>query len=381
MDSRLNRRAVVLLAAVIAAMGPIAHAQRAASAPQRASAAADSQPQEVQRLASWGVSASPESLIGFLQSGLPDSLDLARLPEQPEERTQLAVDAMAILGARRSGEAVAVLTQVVAGPLPGGAVQLLEMDLARTAPESRGQFQQKALQILRFNGVVALGLIGDPAGLQAVRGAFGAESNNAFRLQYAIALAGMGDASGLDFVVGAIPKSERREAAAAARAFTIITGEDFGIGPSTATRAREQRAKRYGEWWRLNQRSFRPDPEAIRQRRQAPDPALTMTPRTTRDLVNMASFRLDVGDRTRSRDAQQKLQQAGTAINKDLERLASDSMEDINIRMEAISLYTEFNGMGARDLLRKLRRDGEREVAERADFLLMSLEASQATRP
>ncbi|RMH27382.1 MAG: hypothetical protein D6691_06155 [Candidatus Hydrogenedentota bacterium] len=330
---------------------------------------------ELQRLRMFGVDPTPKSLIEFLQKGFPQNTDLARLPNDPPERSQLAVDAMALLATARSTAAVDTLVEVARMTPPRGVMQLVEMDLQRTDPQNRAEFREKALRLLQFNAVNALGLIGDPRGLPAVQQVFAQENHVAARIQYALSLACLGDASGVPFLVEVIQQANRRESAAAAKVFYFITGEDFGYTDQTPVKARRTKARLYKEWLRTQYSTFRVDPRAVLQRRLAPDPLQPITPHTTRDLVKLSSFYFDFENKLRSREAREQLARAGKTINPDLEKIMFDEMEDLNVRMEAMNWYYEINREAAKGVLKKLRRDENPEIVEKAESLLEKIES------
>jgi hypothetical protein len=336
---------------------------------------------QAKRLAAFGVSADAASLIRFLRDGFPPTTDLARLPEQPAERSQLAVDAMAELARLRAREAVGVLSSIAMLQFPPGVARLVEMDLARTAPESRNKFRDRAAQLLRYNAVNALGLIGDPAAIEPVRAAFQAEPNTNARIQFSLALASLGDASAMDFIVKVIQQGQRKEAAAAARVFYLTTGQDFGLGPYTSVKRRTALARQYRDWWRANRGRFQPDPSTVHARRMQPDTPVAFEPRSTRDLLQLASYYFDFENRLQSRDARARLAAAGKSINRDLERIAQDENEDINIRMEALNWYYEANRSESRKLLRSVRGCDDPEVADKAQSLLELIESPAGSHP
>lgn len=324
-------------------------------------------------LEAHGVKGGKKELIAFLERGLPKDR-LSRMPEEPAEKCQLAIDAMARLAQARAREAVPVLVSIAALQLPKGVQMLMEIDLERTSPQSRGQYQDTALRLLQFNAVNALGLIGAPEGLEVVRAVFVQETNAAARIQHALSLACLGDGSGLEFLVQQIEQQNRRESAAAARVFTMITGEDFGYSEYTALRARRPRARQYRDWLKKNSARFVPNRDEVMKRRLEPRNPVPYQPRNTRDLLKLAACYFDLHNALGSRDARVRLKQAGPALNPELERIALDPMEDLDVRMEAMNWYYENNRSGARALMQRLRRDENTEIEDKANALLEQIE-------
>lgn len=332
-------------------------------------------------LAAHGMGTTPAELVRFLESGLPSGLNRQNLPEKPAEKSQLAIDAMAQLAKLRSREALPVLTQIAVGQPPQGVAQLLDYDVARTSPEGRTEFRNKALRLLRFNAVNALGFIGDPQALPAVREAFRAERSSPARIQYALSMATLGDPAGIDFLVDVILQENRRESAAAAKAFYMITSQDFGYTENTALRARRTKARKYRDWWAENGKGFQPDPAAIIKRRTATVLPPEFEPRNTRDLLKLATYYTDFENKLGTRDARDRLAQSGKAINGDLQKIAMDPMEDLDVRMEAINWFFQANRTDSESFLKKLRRDENPEIVDRAESFLQQIEQDATSTP
>src|SRR5690606_3954951 len=122
-----------------------------------------------------------------------------------------------------------------------------------------------------------------------VRSIYQNETEVGAKIQYAICLANLGDPSGLDYLVQVILQANRRESAAAARAFTIITNQDFGYTENTPIRARRTRSQLYAQWWQGNRGRFAVDREGVFERRTNPVAQVAYEPRTTRDFLKVAS--------------------------------------------------------------------------------------------
>jgi hypothetical protein len=321
-----------------------------------------------------GIATDQAALIAFLEGGFPPGVNLSKLPVEPKEKSQLAVNAMSLLAQMKAAEAVPVLSQIALRNPPKGVVALIEKDLERTAPDSRMEFQNKALRILQFNAINALGYIGDTSAIAVIRKALSSEQSPAAGIQYALALACLGDAAGVDFLVQQILLENRRESAAAANAFYYITNKDFGYTENTALRMRKPKARAYRDWWKQNRESFQVDRKAVLERRLKGKPADTYEPRSTRDLLRVAANYFDFDNKQRSRDAREKLNRAGKSLNPELEKIALDTSEDLNVRLEAMNWFYEFNRAASKSLLKKLRRDENPEIADKANVLLGQIE-------
>lgn len=362
--------AVFLAAAPLALGAGLGEARRPTPPPTSDPAAANDPDRALER---HGVSDSSKAQLAFLETGYPKTAPNP-LPDQPVEKSQLAIDAMKRLGAARSRESVAALVRIASLDLPAGVRALVDFDLEQTDPGTRDQFREKALRILQFNAVNALGLIGDPAGLPAVRAVAARAPTAAASITYALNLACLGDPSGIPALLKAIEQSERKEAAAAARVFTIATGQDFGLTEVTATRERRAKATRYAQWWKANAATFRPDSAAVLKRRTTPRALPRFTPRSVRDYLKLSAIYFDFANNAGSVDAREHLKRTGPAANRDLEALANNASEDIDVRMEAMNWLYEINEEGAKPVLMRLRKDENAEVADKAKVLIDTID-------
>ncbi|MCX7624940.1 MAG: hypothetical protein N2Z21_01800 [Candidatus Sumerlaeaceae bacterium] len=325
-----------------------------------------------------GISPTPESCLRLLRDGLPATVDPQKLSPTPPEKTQLAVDAMAIIAKARFQSASETLLSIAQQDLPKGVQQLMEIDMKATSPEHRELFRARATEILQYNAINALGFLGDKRALPVVISVFEAETRIAPKIQHALTLASLGDARGIDFLVQVINLQNRRESVAAAKAFALITGEDLGYTEQTPVKKRRQIARAYQQWWHENKNSFRLEPKTVIARRLAPEPSPTYEPRTTRDLLRLSSQYFDLENKPRVIAARERLAAAGPALNPDLERYMFDEMEDLNVRLEAMNWYYEINRERAKDAFKRLRKDANPEVADKAAALMEKIDKPDA---
>ena len=365
---------VLMIALTFACSAPGVGQTPAPSPVSRSAVEAVLQNPEVTDLRNHGVSLDPASLLQLLERGIPDSAMRRGLPDKPHEKSQLAVYAMARLAAAKHADAVPALIGIAALNPPPGVEALLRIDIQNTSPENREEFRRRALKLLQFNAINALGLIGDTAALAVMRAAFNEERHPAARIQHAISMANVGDPGGVDFLVQVMQMMNRRESAAAARAFYIITGQDFGYTENTALKMRGPKAKEYANWWRANRAAFQVDREGVSRRRLEPSPMPAFQPRNTRDLVKLSAYYFDFNNQYRTFEARRQLEQAGKTLNNDFLRLMNDEAEDLDVRLEAMNWFYEFNRGDARRALRRLRSDENPEVVDKANSLLEQIE-------
>lgn len=328
----------------------------------------------VEDLQAHGIGVAEDQLIEFLKSGLPRTTNL---PGRPEEKSQLVIDAMARLAREKSSAAVPVLMQIARFDTSVGAFKVVEYDVAQTSPQTKDDFRVRAYRLVQYNAVTALGVIGDKRSAELVHSILQQEKTAAGQIQYAICLASLGNAAGIDYLIPLISQQNRRESAAAAKAFYFITGQDFGYTVNTPVRLRKTLPARYAQWWAQNRASFRPDAAAIDRRRSEPPSATVYTARSSRDLLKLAANYFDLNNTLGSAAARQQIADAGKTLNKEFEKIAMDPMEDLDVRMEAMNWYFAANRSDPLEILKKLRRDENPEVADKAHTLLEQIAEEQ----
>ncbi len=314
-----------------------------------------------------GIGKSEKELLKFLQDGLPRT---SNLPSRPVEKSQLVIDAMALLANMRSQAAVPLLAQIARFDTTVGAFRVIEYDVSKSSPQARDDFRVRAYRLIQYNAINALGLIGDPRATDLIRSILQQEQAAGAQIQYSLCLASLGDPSGVGYLVNLIAKKNRRDSAAAAKAFYYITGQDFGYTENSPVRAREALPAQYTQWWNQQKGSFRVDPQAVRERRLQSKTKNVYAARSTRDLLKLATNYFDFNNTSGSRDARQTLKDAGTNLNAELAKIAQDPMEDLDVRTEALNWYFEGNRSDPLDILKKLLRDENPEIADKANTLI-----------
>jgi hypothetical protein len=328
-------------------------------------------------LKAHGIGAGEDELIAFLKNGLSRTTNL---PQRPAEKSQLVIDAMAKLARLRSAAAVPVLMQIARFDTSLGAFKVIEFDVAKTSPPTRDDFRVRAYRLIQYNAITALGVIGDPQATGLIRSILQQESAAGAQIQYAICLASLGDTSGVNHLISLINLQNRRESAAAAKAFYFITGQNFGYTENTPVRLRKTLPSRYAQWWAQNSSSFRPDAQAIEERRQKPPTMSVYTARSSRDLLKLAANYFDFNNTLGSAAAREQISQAGKSWNKEFERIALDVNEDLDVRMEAMNWYFEANRSDPLEVLKKLRKDENPEIVDKANTLLEQIAEESAKK-
>jgi hypothetical protein len=145
-------------------------------------------------------------------------------------------------------------------------------------------------------------------------------------------------------------------------------------------RARATLAAKYLQWWQQNGQIFKLDAAAVRERRLAPENARAFPPRSTRDLLKLAANYFDFNNTLGSADARKQIGAAGKTLNSDFKRIATDPMEDLDVRMEAMNWYFEANRSDPLDILKGLRKDENPEISDKANTLIEQIAEEEALR-
>jgi len=237
----------------------------------------------------------------------------------------------------------------------------------------------KRVEILQYNGMIALGLFGKPSSevLRDARRVYEAENRPLIRTTYAMTLALLGDRAALDDLVAEAAKGNSTSSVEAARSLSLLFGRSFGLTPVTAAAPRAEDARELKRWWEENSKSATVDREKTIAR-QLSRPTLRPYPLgTIRELLRAAADKEDVADRRGSRTAWNRLQSMTQAdqqgLLKELLPIVKDSREDLDIRDQAIRWYVRLTNRGAKSILKGIRRDPNPEIAGLADQFLASL--------
>jgi hypothetical protein len=332
------------------------------------------QPQtNLEILAAHNIRPSASSLIGFLQSGMAALPRQAAMPEFPTEKTQLLILAMEELGKARERRAVDVLLDIAQGKLSEGVEQLIQYDLARLPSEQQATRRQLFVDLLRYNAVNALGLIGDQRALPVVERLTTEETNARVKCRYILALACLGGSPDIDFLIAQMKRANQLESVAAARVFFLITGVSYRLTPTTPLKARSLAAGQYETWWKENRETFSVSPSAVIRRRLTPsaEPKKALT--SVQNLLDAATHIPDINGQYQSYEARQQLDKLGPSMLPELEKIVRDDMEDLRIRRLAIIYYVQLRGKKAKGTLKKLRKDENPEISQLANSLLRDL--------
>lgn len=335
-----------------------------------------------ERLALAGLPTTTSGILNWLNAGLNSGQDLTTQYSEklPKERTQLGVDAIAVLGMKRSNTCVPILVEICTGRLPLGLTQLVEIDIMNTVSDEREPFRTQVVRIYKYNAAIALGDIGDNRALPVVISAFQNEASPSAKMQIALSVALLGSSDSLDWLVSIIGSEDKRIGFAASRMFYFITGQDFGLTLSNSNKKRKAIIPKYTDWWNSNKNSFIPDQVSIRARRSTPPLETRNIDNSLRGQLKMCTNYADFKNFEKITQIRENLKNRGSSINRELEGIIFDDMEDVDVRMEALNIYYDNNThssqgrAGIKKYLDKAMRLNDSEVAEKAKLLKLSME-------
>ena len=335
-----------------------------------------------ERLVLAGLPTTTSGILNWFSIGLRDGHDLASQYSEklPKERTQLGVDAITVLGTKRSNTSVPVLIEICTGRLPLGLTQLIEIDVMNTVSDEREPFRTQVMRIYKYNAAVALGEIGDNRALPVVFSSFQNESSPSAKMQLALSVALLGSSDSVGWLISIVGSEDKRIGYAASRTFYFITGQDFGLTLTTSNKKRKTIIPKYSDWWNGKKTAFVPDQVSIRARRATPSLETRNMDNSLRGQLKMCTNYADFRNFEKITQIREALKNRGFSMNKDLEGIIFDDMEDVDIRMEALNIYYDNNThssqgrAGMKKVLEKAMRLNDAEIAEKAKLLKLSME-------
>jgi hypothetical protein len=335
-----------------------------------------------------GIGVSTPALVDFLERGWQGARPPTPLPEVPAEKTSLLNDAWQLLALRyREVRANPILRYRVAGlaqqyafgAFPKPIREMIDRDGEEERFDGRSTDRLDRTEVLRYNGMIALGVFGEPTPevLRDARRICQSEERPIIRVAYATTLGFLGDRDALDYLVKEVAKANDSSSVAAARSLSVLLGKSFGITPATAAEPRRDIAREIVRWWKENARSVRVDRDrAILRRLEREQPA-PYPQKTLDDLLRASGDASDATDRLGSRTAWNRLRDMSLAdpegLLEQLLPIAKDRRRDLDIRDQAIRWYVRLKGAKAKGLLKKLRKDPDPRIADLASRFLNTL--------
>lgn len=319
-------------------------------------------------LLAHGINPAPAALLAFVERGFPNEAIARGLPREPAIKSNVVIAAIQELGFRRSTAAVPLLVATLDGEIPQGAANIIRRDVETLPVQIADQRYATFAMYLRYNALVALGLIGDPAAEKPIRDAMAREDADSFRVEGAIALGLLEKPGGIQALQALASGPRSDEMPGVFEAVFFLAGRNYGVTEQTSPARRRQVAKEFQDWVRGEGRNFQPTRAEILRRRSTgiviPDPPVTSLRGALRGTRQFTDF-------DRRFAARQRLQEIAPASVPELRTIAIDPLEDLDIRLAAMDWYAATAGRDAvRDLDRLADNDEVTEIRQRAAVLV-----------
>lgn len=331
-----------------------------------------------------GIALSPRALADFLERGFPSGTSPEARPARPRDKSLLLPEAWDALARQRldirnhQPMLMLRLSELAAryarGDLPPGPEAILDRELLGYEPWQRQQARERRLALLRYNGMVALGIFGvaNPENRILARELHEAAEDPLLRLLHARTRGLLGDTEVLEEIVAACASPDRLVASQAAQALYVLTGQAFRLHENMARAPRAEAADEIRAWWQRNREALEPiEHESAVARLLEPEPSRPYPLATLRQQLRASADTEDVADARGSRRAWRLLADRDPeTLADELEPILRDEREDLDIRAEALRWYHRIRGDKARRQLRRLSKDPNPEIAELAREIL-----------
>lgn len=322
-------------------------------------------------LISHGIMPVPEEMIRFLRQGFDEEGIPAGLPTEPRLKIQVVNETIAELGISGAEVAVPILIEIMERNPPPAVERILARDFEPIPIQRRKNQIDLARRMLSLNAVTALGLIGDEEAAGPVLETMRTESATGFTTKGAIALGQMGRNDGLASLVLLASQVDNPDSVAAFQAIYVLTGRNYDYGENTSLARRRQIVDDLRTWFE-NEGSELPVYRAEVLRRAAnPPPPEIVDPQSLRGLLRQSR---DVTDFDKRYAVREKLQQIAPARLDDLEKIARDPYEDLDIRRAAMVWLAATDPEEAKSIIKKLEDDENPVIARLAETMRDDIE-------
>lgn len=360
---------LTLLAAALLLLLPPVHVQ--AVEPHLDLIARQQQRERHRMLMSHGVNTNREAILDFIENGFSRQAIQRGLPSEPEIKTAVMNTAIREAGFRRMREAVPILSNAARGQLNEAMQGIIRRDIEGMPIQSMEERQFLYGRRILFDSVVALGYIGDPDGIDAVLHAMENHRGVGMLREGSIALALKGDERGLARIAEQLPRyGDPDEQADLFAAIYYITGRNYGVRDVTSVARRREAVEEFRQWHANNSGISGGRDDIFRRRLnglQFPDPPIASLRGALRASVTF-------GDFDKRYAARQTLRQRAQDSVSELKEIATDPLEDLDIRQAAMEWYAASDPRGARRDIRRLRNDENARIAQVAERLVNDIE-------
>ncbi len=327
--------------------------------PQIVRAARVAGPERMETLMAHGIGPETEGLLRLLTEGLPQAAVSRGLPQDPRIKTEVVNAAIQELGFRQAAEAVPVLIDILNNEMPRGVLAVLDRDMERMPLENRDLSAAVFLRFVRYNAIVAAGLIGDPATGSAIRDTIDRETQPSFIVEGAVALGLVGSPDGVRYLAEYITREDADLLREAFAAIYFLTGRNYDISENTSLPRQREAIRQFQEWAAVNAGSFEPARRSILRRREE---GVIRTELPVTSLRGALQAVRQFRDYDRRWSARQYLSQRGPSLATELKTIAEDPLEDIDIRASAMEWYAAAAPRDARKVMKRIERNTESET-------------------
>lgn len=366
----IPRAGLVLLAGVLLATLPAASYSQNELGVERLAKREDSGRTEV--LLTHGINTDVPSLIAFLENGFPEQSLRRGLPENPKEKTTVANAAIQELGFRQAPEAAPFLLRIVQGEKTKGITDVITRDTETLPLVSKETASLYFQNVLRFNAMVALGLLGDPVVGEGLYAVLQAQQNYAFEIEGAVALGLLGDSRALEILSAQIDSSKSEELHIAFQAVFFLTGRNYDVSQTASLAKRREAVSQFQSWYKENNATWKPDREGILRRREVgmliSNPPMGTIRGALRATKEFGNYDVRYTGRT-------FLRNKGNGIWEEYKLISLDPLEELDIRVAAMEWYAASAPKEAKKDFKKLEeKDENPEIRKKAQSLLEDIQ-------
>ncbi|MGF1573421.1 MAG: hypothetical protein ACFCU1_10160 [Sumerlaeia bacterium] len=323
-------------------------------------------------LLTHGINLDVPSMLVFLSNGFPENTLRRGLPDQPEKKTEVANAVVQELGFQQSPEAVALLLSIAKGNRPNGLVDVLDRDteaLPVTTKETAAIYYHN---VLRYNALVALGLLGDKSVAEEIHLLLQANPDFSLALEGSVALGLLEDSRALQVLANQMKSAETERLHTAFQAVFFLTGRNYDVSQFSSVGKRREAISQFRTWFAENKSTWQPSREAILRRREAglvyTVPPLGTIRGALRATKEFGNYDLRYSGRT-------FLRNKGDAIWEEYQLISLDPLEELDIRVAAMEWYAASSPKNAKKDFKKLEDNDENpEIRDKARSLLDDIE-------
>lgn len=317
------------------------------------------QKQRFDVLLKHGVELSEEDLLEFLQSGFNQNALRRGLPELPYMKSDVVLVAIQELGFKQSNSAVPQLTELMLGKMTPGIRSVINQDTETFPLETADQARERQETFIRFNAMVALGLIGDQSSAASIRQAITQEQGESFAIEGSVALGLLEQKDALDILISHFQEPESDLFDEAFQAVFFITGRNYDVSQHASYERKVEVMDKLQNWWKDNKVEFDPYRTDILRRRQAGLVLSSPPLGTVRGALRATKDFDNYDDRYAGR---QYLKGRGKSAAAEYQMIANDPLEDLDIRVAAMEWYAASDPDKARKDMQKISDESKDEI-------------------